>query len=63
MDMAREFDMSKYEFAIRETRTGEVISDVNTMKSEIGVLYLCDFNRKSMTKLFEKCQSGISSSD
>ncbi len=48
VDMAREFDMSKYEFAIRETRTGEVISDVNTMKSEIGVLYLCDFNRKSI---------------
>ena len=36
-----------------ETRTGEVISDVNTMKSEIGVLYLCDFNRKSMTKLLK----------
>lgn len=53
VDMAREFDMSKYEFAIRETRTGEVISDVNTMKSEIGVLYLCDFNRKSMTKLLK----------
>ena len=25
MDMAKEFDMSKYEFAIRETRTAEVI--------------------------------------
>lgn len=51
VDMVKEFDMSKYEFAIRETRTGEVISDVSTMKSEIGILYLCDFNRKSMLKL------------
>lgn len=51
VDMVKEFDMSKYEFAIRETRTGEVISDVSAMKSEIGVLYLCDFNRKSMLKL------------
>lgn len=51
MEMARQFDMSKYEFAIRETRTAEVISDVSAMKSEIGVLYLCDFNRKSMGKL------------
>lgn len=51
VDMVKEFDMSKYEFAIRETRTAEVISDVSTMKSEIGVLYLCDFNRKSMKKL------------
>lgn len=53
VDMAKEFDMSKYEFAIRETKTMEVISDVSTMKSEIGVLYLCDFNRKSMEKLLK----------
>lgn len=51
VDMAKEFDMSRYEFAIRETRTAEVIYDVSTMKSEIGILYLCDFNRKSMEKL------------
>ena len=51
VDMAKQFDMSKYEFAIRETMTAAVISDVSTMKSEIGVLYLCDFNRKSMKKL------------
>ena len=51
VDMAKKFDMSKYEFAIRETRTAEVISDVGTMKSEIGVLYLSDFNRKSLEKL------------
>lgn len=51
VDMAKQFDMSKYEFAIRETKTASVISDVSTMKSEIGVLYLCDFNRKSMQKL------------
>lgn len=53
VDMAKEFDMSKYEFAIRETKTAEVISDVSTMKSEIGILYLCDFNRKSMEKLLK----------
>ena len=53
VDMAKEFDMSQYEFAIRETKTAEVISDVSTMKSEIGVLYLCDFNRKSMGKLLK----------
>ena len=51
VDMAKGFDMSKYEFAIRETKTAEVISDVSTMKSEIGIVYLSDFNRKSMEKL------------
>jgi DNA-binding transcriptional LysR family regulator len=51
VDMVKEYDMSKYEFAIRETKTVEVISDVSTMKSEIGVLYLSEFNRKSIEKL------------
>ena len=51
VDMAREFDMSKYEFAIRETKTAEVIRDVSNMKSEIGLLYLCDYNRRSLEKL------------
>ena len=53
VDMAKEFDMSKYEFAIRETKTMEVISDVSTMKSEVGILYLCDFNRKAIEKLLK----------
>ena len=53
VDMAKQFDMSQYEFAIRETETASVIRDVSTMKSEIGVLYLCDFNRKSMEKLLK----------
>lgn len=51
VDMAKEFDMSEYEFAIRETKTAEVIRDVSTMKSEIGVLYLSEFNRKSLEKM------------
>lgn len=33
VDMAKEFDMLQYEFAIRETRTAEVISDVSTLRS------------------------------
>ena len=57
VDMARQFDMSKYEFAIRETKTAEVIRDVSTMKSEIGILYVNDFNRAVLTKLFH--ESGL----
>ena len=44
-----------YEFAVYETRTGEVISNVNTLKSELGILYLNDFNRSVLTKLFNDC--------
>ena len=31
VDMAKQFDMSKYEFAIRETRTAEVRREVGTL--------------------------------
>lgn len=51
VDMVKVFGMSKYEFSIKETKTKEVIEDVSTLRSEIGVLYLCDFNRKAMLKL------------
>ena len=45
------FDTDKYEFAIRETRTREVIEDVASFKSDIGILYLSDFNRKVIQSL------------
>ena len=45
-------DMRKYEFSLRETTTYDVIRDVSTFRSEIGILYLSDFNRTLMTKLF-----------
>ena len=45
------FDTEKYEFAIRETRTKEVIEDVASFKSDIGILSLSDFNRKIITNL------------
>ena len=53
VEMVKRFDTERYEFAIRETKTAEVISDVATMKSEIGILYLNDFNRKAITKLLQ----------
>jgi len=52
VETVKQFDTCDYEFAIRETKTAEVISDVSTLRSEIGILYLSDFNRQTMTKLF-----------
>lgn len=51
VEMVKQFDTEEYEFAIRETKTKEVIDDVITSKSEIGILYLSDFNRKAIEKL------------
>lgn len=53
VEMVKYFNTAEYEFAIRETKTLEVIEDVDTLKSEIGILYLCDFNRKIITKLLK----------
>lgn len=50
--MVQQFGMDEYEFAFYETRTHEVIEDVKNFKSEIGILYINDFNRKVFEKLF-----------
>lgn len=52
VEMVKQFGMDEYEFAIRETKTYEVIEDVKNFKSEIGILYLNDFNQKILNKLF-----------
>ena len=51
VEMVKAYDVAKYEFAIRETKTLSVISDVARMHSEIGILFLSDFNRKAILKL------------
>ena len=51
VEMVKHFGTDEYEFAIRETRTRDVIDDVASGKSEIGILYLNDFNRKPLEKL------------
>lgn len=56
IEMVKQFGMDEYEFAIRETKTYEVIEDVKNFRSEIGILYLNDFNRKVLTKLFRESE-------
>lgn len=53
VEMVKKFNTIEYEFAIRETKTREVIEDVHTAKSEIGIIYLSDFNRKIITNLLK----------
>jgi DNA-binding transcriptional LysR family regulator len=50
IETVRTFDTKEYEFAIRETKTLDVINDVAVGRSEIGILYLSDYNRKFITK-------------
>lgn len=52
IEMVKQFGMEEYEFAIRETKTHEIIEDVKNFKSEIGILYLNEFNKKVLNKIF-----------
>lgn len=50
VDLIKEYGQDKYDFSLRETQTYEIIDDVARMKSEIGVLYLNDFNENVILK-------------
>lgn len=54
VELVKTYGTAKYEFAIRETRTREVIEDVATLRSEIGVLFFSDFNRPVLAKILRQ---------
>ncbi|MDN3310619.1 LysR family transcriptional regulator [Microbacterium oryzae] len=49
--MVKASEAAEYAFTLRETRTGDIIEDVRTLRSELGVLYRNDFNRNVIDKL------------
>ncbi|MGP5414709.1 LysR family transcriptional regulator [Brachybacterium paraconglomeratum] len=49
--MVKASKAAEYAFTLRETRTADIIEDVRTLRSELGVLYRSDFNRKVIDKL------------
>lgn len=51
VEMVKRFDTLTFDFAIRETKTLEVISDVGSMKSEIGILYKSAFNGRIIDRM------------
>ena len=53
-ELVRKVGMEEYEFSMLETRTYECIENVRDYKSELGILYLDDFNREYFTKLLEE---------
>lgn len=54
-EMIKQFGMDEYDFAIYETRTYEVIEDVKNFRSDIGILYLNDFNERVLQNQFREC--------
>ena len=54
IEMTKHFDTSQYDLALRETRTVNVIRDVGSLKSEIGILYISEQNRRVLQKLLRE---------
>lgn len=51
--LVREYGQDEYELALRETKTHEIIQDVKSQRSEIGILYVNEFNAKVINRLLK----------
>ena len=48
------YNRDEYEFTLRETRTYEIIENVKNLQSEVGILYLNNFNEKVIRKFLRE---------
>lgn len=53
VDLIKEYGQEEYDFSLRETQTYEIIEDVAHMRSEIGILFLNDFNEMVLRKILK----------
>ena len=49
--LVKEYGDNKYEFTLRESRTHDIIEDVRTSRSTIGILFLSNFNREVILRI------------
>lgn len=54
--LVRDYQDDQYEFALRESRTYDIIEDVRTQRSELGILYLSKFNRDVLQRIFQNAE-------
>lgn len=54
VDVVNRYNANEYSFILRETQTGEIIDDVSNNKSEIGILYLSEYNENVLRKIINK---------
>jgi len=52
INVAEECSSDRYNFILRECATGQIIDDVRTFRSEVGILYLDNFNNRVLKKAF-----------
>ncbi|MEG1869428.1 MAG: LysR family transcriptional regulator, partial [Oscillospiraceae bacterium] len=56
VELIKEFGADEYDFTFRETKTYEVIDDVKNLRSEIGLIYLSQFNESVIRKLLKESE-------
>ncbi|EXX87527.1 LysR family transcriptional regulator [Paenibacillus darwinianus] len=54
VSLIQEYGLDEYEMSLRETKTYEIIEDVKSLQSEVGILYLNEFNEKVINKMLKK---------
>ena len=54
VDLIRTFGNKNYDFTLRETETYEIIEDVSSFRSEVGILYLSNENESVISRIIEK---------
>lgn len=54
VNMVKKTKSDEYEYTFREARTFDIVEDVKYLRSEIGIIYMNDFNKKVMTKLLKE---------
>lgn len=54
VELVKEFGSSEYEFTLRETKTYEIIEDVKNLRSELGIIYLSNYNEAVLLKLLKE---------
>jgi len=52
--LLKQYNRDEYDFTLRETKTYEIIEDVKNLRSEIGILYVNDFNEKVIHKFLRE---------
>ena len=53
VDLIKKYGQDEYDFSLRETQTYEIIEDVAKMRSELGILFLNDFNETVINKILK----------
>lgn len=55
-ELVKQYADDEYEFTLRETETHNILEDLAHFRSELGIIYLNDFNEQVLKKVFKEKQ-------